>query len=74
MSVANDFHSQPKLNQDTLVCAMCGHPQSDHPMNDVCWHDIVADGKVKLCSCPGFKAALEARSASSNPQTNTDQH
>jgi hypothetical protein len=67
MSVAENFNPEQKLNldHDSGVCAICGHAQSDHPMNDVCWRDVVENGKVKLCSCPGFKAAAaQARSAS----------
>ena len=52
--------SLPRPNYAGSLCAHCGHPQEDHPLNDVCWHDVIEGGTVKLCSCPGFKATPQA--------------
>jgi hypothetical protein len=64
MSVADNTNPEQNLKQDGAVCAICGHSQSDHPMNDVCWRDVVENGQLRLCSCPGYKATLQAAAAS----------
>jgi hypothetical protein len=48
------------------VCANCGHPRSDHPMHDACWHTVTEDKRTRLCSCRGYKSPLQAVSLQDN--------
>jgi len=62
--MADAENSPFEFRPSDSVCTNCGHPQSDHPMNDACWHEMLEGGQTKLCACPGYKATLNARTAS----------